>query len=295
MRLLGGIVCVIVSAWAAGCAQLPLPAPTPIPTATRRPFPTVPSPPPTPTPRSHELACQFPLDYDGDGRLESGGIYSFSWQGTAIHLVTGAGNLELSAPAGLAAGRRDLIMVFSGPLPNALELPSNLPPGGSALFDPARLSAEHRDENGRPFLRRLEDSRSDGLFAINQDILRVEQALGPGEAITLTVVLRGRRGIQLETQYEAWRLALGEETYEYRVARSGRVTSLHGPDPDSLQPYDGLVTFAGSSLSYGFPSGGGAPFSASTYTTAVTGDVTGTFPLAELERLFLTARAACGQ
>ncbi len=241
------------------------------------------------------MACQFPLDYDGDGRLESGGIYGFSWQGTAIHLITGAGQLDLTAPAGLAAGRRDLIMVFDGPLPGAIELPSNLPPGGSALFDPARRSVEHRDENGRPLLRRLEDSPSDGLFAINQDILRVEQALGPGEAVTLTVMLRGRRGIQLETQYEAWRLALGEETYEYRVARSGRATSLHGPDPDSLQPYDGPVTFAGSSLSYGFPSGGSLPFSASTYTTAVTGDLTATFPVAELERLFVTAGATCGR
>jgi len=144
-------------------------------------------------------------------------------------------------------------------------------------------------------LRRLEDSRSDGLFAINQDILRVEQALGPGEAVTLTVQLRGRRGILLETQYEAWQLALGEETYEYRVARSGRVTSLYGPNPDSLQPYDGPVIFAGSSLSYVFPSGGGLPFSASSYTTAVTGDLTVRFPVAELARLFVTAGAACGQ
>ncbi|MBI4769654.1 MAG: hypothetical protein HY784_04390 [Chloroflexi bacterium] len=40
--------------------------------------------------------------------------------------------------------------------------------------------------------------------------------------------------------------------------------------------------------------GGEEPFWASSYTTAVPGDITATFPAPELERLYHAAYSACG-
>ncbi|MBI4769655.1 MAG: hypothetical protein HY784_04395 [Chloroflexi bacterium] len=223
MTLLLAIGCALA---ACGGATSPPPATpaassiNPLP-PTRTPAPTAP-PVPTATRRPRGDFCQFPLDYDRDGALDSAGIYRFVWQSGPVALHTGAGDLTLTAPAALPPGKRDLIVLLNGAPDPTLELPPTLPPGGAVVYDPGRDSVEFRDAEGRPLLQRLSDPRNDGLFAVNQDIVSVERLFGPGEVFTMTISLRGRRGIRLETQYEAWQLHLGDRTYEYQVWRNSR-------------------------------------------------------------------------
>jgi len=293
----------LIPAVVVSCTSLLIP--TALPTATqtltppRRP-PLTPSPPPpgpTATPRPRGAVCQFPVDYDRDGKLESAGMYRFFWRGEPVEVSTGAGKITVSAsPAGNPpSGYRDLILIFDGPLPESLELILDLPVEGRVVYDPAALSVEYRDGSGRLLLQRLTDPRADGLFAINQDIVAVERSFGPKDTFTISLVLRGKRGIRLEARYEAWQLFLGDHLYEYEVLRNGSEVSLHSLGQAPLGPYDGPVSFDGLQLSYAFAEGAGLPFSAASYRTTVKGDVTARFPAPELEGLYLTAYVACGE
>ena len=292
--LFGAALCLVLAA-CGNLGDFPTPAATPLPLPTRTPRPPSPTafPRPTATLPGRGAICQFPADVNGDGRLENAGIYRFFWRGEPITLNTGAGKITLQGAADLPVGPRDLILLFDGAPLSALPLPATLPPNGAVLYDPAAQALEYRTAEGGVLAQRLQDPPNDGLFAINQDILSLQRDFGPTGAFTLTLEVRGQRGIRLETLYEAWQVTLGEQTYEYRVHRNKTAAAYVNVDGEPVL-YDGPATFDGQRLALAFQDGADLPFRAFTYTTANVGDQTALFPLTQLQQLYPAAYAACG-
>ncbi len=271
------------------------PTPTLFGTAVKTPIGSTPTS--TQESASRGQVCVFPVDADESGVFSEAALYRIQWTPGDENLIveTRGGTLTLRAPATMLMGARRVLIVHRGEMPEELQFPAALEPGGAMLFDAGSGATELRNPDNSIRSQTIRDPRGDiSGEKPSLDIITVERQIAEAGGFIMRLTTDGADNGEYPWSFENVELLLGQERYTHRILKSGKVVNLHYDSEGNYSVWEGTLIVQANTLTWALNHGAELPFGARSATSEARADSTILFPVEVMHRLWQASLTSCG-